>query len=129
MIADRIGPWIGTVEPIDDGSCILDTGADSLEMLAVYLGLLDADFTVSEPPELVERVQLLASDTRGRARTNPVGEAGFSPGLTHRARARVSPRCRSDVGARGGTRGFSPFAMTEMNLDCATCGLPLGGRR
>jgi predicted transcriptional regulator len=26
----------------------------------VYLGLLDADFTVSEPPELVERLRKLA---------------------------------------------------------------------
>ena len=29
-------------------------------MLAVYLGLLGVDFTVTEPQELVERIQLLA---------------------------------------------------------------------
>ncbi len=58
-LADRIGPWIGTLTAVDDSSCILDTGADSLEMLAVYLGLLGVDFTVSEPPELVQRIQAL----------------------------------------------------------------------
>jgi predicted DNA-binding transcriptional regulator YafY len=59
-IAERIGPWVGTVEAIDDGRCILDTGADSLEILAVYLGMLDADFTVIEPPALVAHLQALA---------------------------------------------------------------------
>jgi hypothetical protein len=59
-MADKIGPWVGTLTAVDDRSCILDTGADSLDMLAVYLGLLGVDFTVTEPQELVERVQLLA---------------------------------------------------------------------
>jgi predicted DNA-binding transcriptional regulator YafY len=58
-LADRIGPWIGTLTAVDDRSCVLDTGADSLEMLAVYLGLLGVDFTVTEPSELVERIQAL----------------------------------------------------------------------
>ena len=31
-IAERIGPWVGTVEAIDEERCILDTGADSLEI-------------------------------------------------------------------------------------------------
>ena len=39
-IADRIGPWVGTVEADGDARCILDTGADSLELLAVHLGML-----------------------------------------------------------------------------------------
>ena len=59
-IAERIGPWVGTVEAVDDRSCILDTGADSLEIMAVYLGMLDADFTVDEPPELVGHLETLA---------------------------------------------------------------------
>jgi hypothetical protein len=32
-----------------------------VETVAVYLGLLGLDFTVTEPPELVERLQLLAA--------------------------------------------------------------------
>ena len=65
-IAERIGPWVGTVEAAGEDSCILDTGADSLELLAVHLGMLEADFTVTEPPELVSHLRLL-SDRYGRA--------------------------------------------------------------
>jgi predicted DNA-binding transcriptional regulator YafY len=61
LIGERIGPWVGTITAIDDTSCMLDTGADSLEMLAVHLGMLDVDFTVSEPADLVGRIQLLAA--------------------------------------------------------------------
>ncbi len=59
-LAERFGPWLGTISPVDDTSCILETGGDSLEMLAGYLGFLGADFTVSEPPELVAAVRALA---------------------------------------------------------------------
>jgi predicted DNA-binding transcriptional regulator YafY len=69
-IAERIGPWVGTVEAVDEHSCILDTGADSLEIMAVYLGMLDADFVVTDPPELVAHLGLLA----GR-----YGRAGQAP--------------------------------------------------
>jgi len=60
-LTGRFGPWLGTVSAIDDRSCTLETGADNLEMLAGYLGLLGADFSVSEPPELVAAVQALAA--------------------------------------------------------------------
>jgi predicted DNA-binding transcriptional regulator YafY len=60
QISERINPAVGTVEPVDEHSCILDTGADTIETLAVYLGLLGADFTVTEPPELVEYVRVLS---------------------------------------------------------------------
>jgi predicted DNA-binding transcriptional regulator YafY len=59
-IADRIGPWAGTVEPADDETCILETGADNLDLLAVYLGMLEAEFTVTDPPELVAHLSELA---------------------------------------------------------------------
>lgn len=58
-IAER-GRWTGTVEPIDDQTCVLDAGANSVEQMAVFLGMLDADFTVTEPPELVEHLGRLA---------------------------------------------------------------------
>lgn len=60
-IAERIGPWVGTVEAVDDDTCTLDTGADSLEMLAVYLGMLGADFAVTGPPDLVAHLRVLAA--------------------------------------------------------------------
>jgi predicted DNA-binding transcriptional regulator YafY len=64
-VRERIGPWIGTVESIDERSCLLDAGASSPEMMAVYLGLLDADFTVTEPPELIDHLRRLAERYRG----------------------------------------------------------------
>jgi len=60
-LAERIGPNAGTVTAIDDGMCLLDTGADSLEMMAVYLGTLGVDFTVADPPELIDHVRALAA--------------------------------------------------------------------
>jgi predicted DNA-binding transcriptional regulator YafY len=59
-IAARINAAVGHVEARDTGSCVLHTGADSLESLAVHLGLLGADFEVVDPPELVDHLTLLA---------------------------------------------------------------------
>ena len=59
-VAERIGPWVGTVEAVDEETCILDTGADSLEIVAVYLGMLGLDFHVISPPELVAHLGVLA---------------------------------------------------------------------
>ena len=58
-IAERIGPWVGTVEPIDASTCILETGADDLDMLAVHLGMLNVDFIVTDPPGLVTHLRAL----------------------------------------------------------------------
>ncbi|WAL66200.1 YafY family protein [Amycolatopsis cynarae] len=58
-VTDRINPSVGTVEPVDERTCVLVTGADSLETLAVYVGMLGMDFTVTEPPELVEHLRAL----------------------------------------------------------------------
>ena len=60
-LAERVGPWIGTVEPLDDERSVLVTGAERVEDLAVQLGLLGADFRVTEPPELVEALRVLSS--------------------------------------------------------------------
>lgn len=55
----RINPAVGVVEPIDEGRCVLVTGADSLEIIAVYIGMLGLDFRVDSPPALVDRVREL----------------------------------------------------------------------
>lgn len=59
-VAERIGPYVGTVAAVDEGSCVLDTGSDSLSTLAVYLGMLGYDFRVESPPELASHVRALA---------------------------------------------------------------------
>lgn len=42
--------------------------ANTIEMLALYLGMLDADFTVTEPPELLERLNRLSRRFSSAAR-------------------------------------------------------------
>jgi predicted DNA-binding transcriptional regulator YafY len=55
----RLPPGVDVVEVTDEG-CVLAVGSDTPRMLAVYLGFLDADFEVTEPPELVAEVARLA---------------------------------------------------------------------
>jgi predicted DNA-binding transcriptional regulator YafY len=52
----RINPTVGVVESIDADHCVLVTGGDSVEIIAVYIGMLGLDFHVTEPPALVEAV-------------------------------------------------------------------------
>ncbi|MFC0556765.1 WYL domain-containing protein [Planotetraspora thailandica] len=59
-VAERISPAVGTVEAVDDATCLLHTGADDVATLGVYLGLLGCDFTVDGPPELVAHLRELA---------------------------------------------------------------------
>lgn len=48
----RINPAVGVVEPVDEHRSVLVTGADSLETIAAYIGMLGMDFTVESPVEL-----------------------------------------------------------------------------
>jgi predicted DNA-binding transcriptional regulator YafY len=59
-VADRVPHNVGTLEPIDDQSCLLRTGSDWLGGLAVYVAEIGVDFEVLDPPEFVERVRELA---------------------------------------------------------------------
>jgi len=67
-VASRVPSAVGHVEPRDADTCVLHTGSDSLDSLVVHLGLLGADFDVTGPPELVERIRVLA---RRYARATP----------------------------------------------------------
>lgn len=60
VVAERINPAVGVVEDVDGRTCVLATGAETVHVLAVHLGLLDLDFEVTEPPELVEHLRVLA---------------------------------------------------------------------
>ncbi|MGI5232741.1 helix-turn-helix transcriptional regulator [Actinoallomurus sp. CA-142502] len=60
-VAERVTPAVGTVESVDDHTCVLHTGADAIETLAVYLGMLNADFHVADPLELVAHLRTLAA--------------------------------------------------------------------
>ncbi|WP_037272329.1 YafY family protein [Kibdelosporangium aridum] len=60
VAAQRVSPTTGVIEAIDENSCLLHTGSNSLDEIIVYVGLFDFPFTISEPPELVARVRELA---------------------------------------------------------------------
>jgi len=63
----RLPPGVDVVEVTDQG-CVVAVGSDTPHMLAVYLGLLDADFQVSGPPELIaELTKLIGRYTRAIA--------------------------------------------------------------
>jgi predicted DNA-binding transcriptional regulator YafY len=58
-VADVASPRASRVEPVDDQTCLLYAGSNSLDQLALYVALKDVDFDVLEPPELVARVRAL----------------------------------------------------------------------
>ena len=51
-VLDRIHPAVGMVEAISADECVLFSGADTLDTLAAYIGMLGMDFTVESPDEL-----------------------------------------------------------------------------
>lgn len=59
-IAKRVSPAAGVVTPIDGASCMFQSGADSLDVLAMFVVQFDVEFDVHDPPELVERMHALA---------------------------------------------------------------------
>jgi predicted DNA-binding transcriptional regulator YafY len=58
-VLSRIHAAVGIVEPVDENTCTLITGAESLEVVAVYIGMLGLDIHVTAPPALVEHLQLI----------------------------------------------------------------------
>lgn len=66
LAAERIPPGAGTLEAVDEHTCLLHTGHSSLDTLSVYLALIGFEFEVRDPPELVERLRWLA-ERFGRA--------------------------------------------------------------
>jgi predicted DNA-binding transcriptional regulator YafY len=63
QVAARLPPAV-LVEAVDERTCIVNAGSDTPQMLAVYLGMLDVDFEVDEPRELVEQLGRLADRYR-----------------------------------------------------------------
>jgi predicted DNA-binding transcriptional regulator YafY len=49
------------VESLGEDQCIFEPGSDHPEMLALYLGMLDADFTIVDSPELVDALRKLTT--------------------------------------------------------------------
>lgn len=60
VVAERVPLAAGTIEPIDDNSCSFETGSDNPETMALWLGMLDADFTLVDSPELAAHLRMLS---------------------------------------------------------------------
>jgi predicted DNA-binding transcriptional regulator YafY len=52
-------PIPADVESLGEDRCAFEPGSDHPEMLALYLGLLDADFTIIDSPELIDALRKL----------------------------------------------------------------------
>jgi predicted DNA-binding transcriptional regulator YafY len=63
-LAKKIPSSAGLLEVIDQNSCMLRTGAHSVEGIAMHLSWLGVDFQVHEPDELIAHVRKLAERLR-----------------------------------------------------------------
>lgn len=66
-VAARVPYSTGVLEPLDDGRCVLSTGAEWLDGLAVYIAVIGVEFEIVSPPELVDRVAALGERFRRAA--------------------------------------------------------------
>ncbi|MDI3407304.1 helix-turn-helix transcriptional regulator [Streptomyces cavernicola] len=64
--AQRISPSAGTLEAESESTCLLRTGAASLDVMVIHLMLLGVDFEVLEPAELTAHIRS-ARDRLSRA--------------------------------------------------------------
>ncbi|MEW2400565.1 YafY family protein [Streptomyces sp. NPDC046862] len=60
-VADEVPAYLGLVEPVDERTCVLRIGSESLDQLAVWVAAFGFDFEVQEPPELVDHLHTLTA--------------------------------------------------------------------
>jgi predicted DNA-binding transcriptional regulator YafY len=61
VAAERIPPTVGVIEAVDPHTCVLHTGSNSLDEIAVYVALFGFRFRIHEPPELITHIRELAA--------------------------------------------------------------------
>ncbi len=54
--AERLPPTAGHLQADGENACILHTGAESPDVLAIYVAILGTDFEILDPPELAEHI-------------------------------------------------------------------------
>lgn len=59
-LAKQIPGWCGVLEALDDSSCALNTGADSIEALAAQVVLTAAEFEILDSHELAPELRKIA---------------------------------------------------------------------
>jgi hypothetical protein len=68
-VAERIPPAVGLLEAVDERTCLLDTGADTLDPLAVYLGCSGSTSKSANLSTFVHCIRKLADRSRHATRT------------------------------------------------------------
>jgi predicted DNA-binding transcriptional regulator YafY len=58
-VAEHSSPTAGQLEAVDERTCLLHTGSNSLDQLALYIAIKGFDFQVLEPPELIHHIRVL----------------------------------------------------------------------
>jgi predicted DNA-binding transcriptional regulator YafY len=56
VVAERVPPAAGILEALDAETCLVTFGAETLRALGVFIGGVGVDFTIEDPPELVDHV-------------------------------------------------------------------------
>ncbi|MFG3690628.1 helix-turn-helix transcriptional regulator [Micromonospora sp. NPDC047740] len=59
--AERIAPTVGVIEAVDPHTCLLHTGSNSLDELAIYVASFGFRFQIHEPPELIAHIRDLTT--------------------------------------------------------------------
>lgn len=78
-LAKRIPSWCGVLEALDEGSCALSTGADSIEALAAQVVLTGTDFDILDAPELATELRRIAARLERATRSGAVGNGERLP--------------------------------------------------
>jgi predicted DNA-binding transcriptional regulator YafY len=71
---DRIPAAAGSLEALDEATCLLHSGALSIEGLLAWIAGIGVDFDVREPPELIAHLERVATLLR-RTTTRAQGDA------------------------------------------------------
>lgn len=67
-MAERLPPWIGTLEPRDETTSVLTIGGPDWNALVAQLVIAGVEFEVLEPPELLEELGRIARRLASSAR-------------------------------------------------------------
>jgi hypothetical protein len=79
VVAARVPATVAVVEAAGERQCVLTSGSDSLDAIALHLALLDIPFTPLDPPGLRDRCAALADRLRQAATRPPPLEPAEEP--------------------------------------------------
>jgi predicted DNA-binding transcriptional regulator YafY len=97
-VCSRLPPWLGAPESIDERSCKLTIGAETVEIIAAYIVQAGVDFVLLGPPEIIEPLRAItrrmqrAMDDSSSPVELPEGSPPHSGGLAARAVVGWGPR-------------------------------------